>query len=254
MFFWKMHGAGNDFIIFDKIIDLSPKKISELCNRREGIGADGLIMLSQKEASFEMRYYNSDGSRANFCGNGGRCAAYFAFKNFNLNNNFVFFADDGSHEAWIQADLAVKIKMISPFDKDLYNLSYQGLSYNFVNTGVEHVVAFVNNLPDFPVENYGRIIRNHSIFPNGTNVNFVEKNGSEIHIRTYERGVEAETLACGTGICAAAFIDMELSKNYDKRKIITKNNYQLFVEYDQKFLYLTGPALPVFKGELDLEF
>ncbi len=207
--FSKYQGAGNDFVILDNMArrydNLNPSDIALLCNRRFGIGADGLLLLSpDSDHAFRMVYYNQDGSRATFCGNGARCLAHFAVAVHAAppDTPFSFIADDGSHTATVNFNLNWVDLQMSPVT------SVEQLSPNSfkLNTGVPHYVEFVNNLDSLDIMTLAPAIRYSTRFqPDGVNVNFVQiLSPDHIALRTYERGVEAETLACGTGITASA--------------------------------------------------
>jgi diaminopimelate epimerase len=215
--FWKYQGAGNDFILLDQrrvqyLTRADTARIERLCDRRFGIGADGLILLQQAAGyDFEMVYFNADGRESTLCGNGGRCIAAFAQKLGVVGTNCRFIAIDGPHEARIfphpkhSGDPSVRWVELKMGDVRIVNPMEDGQAF-VLNTGSPHYVHFVSDLAQFPVVEEGRHIRYGTTFgpSGGINVNFVEKNGHGLHIRTYERGVEDETLACGTGVTAAA--------------------------------------------------
>lgn len=256
MKFYKIHGAGNDFIFFEGESSLSQKKIIRLCDRNLGIGADGIIFISKSnEYDFKMKFFNPDGSKVDFCANGGRCAVLLASKlNFFSGKNTTFIADDGIHSAELLDNNIIKLKMTDPkdFQKDL-RLPNIDNDFYFINTGVEHVVGYFNDISSFDIYELGKAIRYDQKFPNGTNVNFVQKlSDDQLLIRTYERGVEAETKACGTGITATGIIDMELSGNKATRKIKTILGYELIVEDIEGSIFLTGPTEIVFEGEIGI--
>ena len=219
--FNKYHGAGNDFIIIDNRNMIFPagnnRFIEKLCNRRFGIGADGLILIcSDTNSDFEMKYYNSDGSEGSMCGNGARCSAAFAYKNNIAGKTMKLRAIDGFHNATIEDDI-VTLSM-----NNVSNIK-QGGDYYFINTGSPHYVAFMKNIDTVEVNKEGKLIRNMpEFFPDGVNVNFVELSQDQIYVRTYERGVEAETLSCGTGVTASA-IAAVISGHFDREKLISKN-------------------------------
>ncbi|MCK4980000.1 MAG: diaminopimelate epimerase [Candidatus Delongbacteria bacterium] len=256
MKFYKMHGAGNDFIFFEGVGDISKQEIVRLCDRNLGIGADGIIFISRSNGyDFKMEFFNPDGSKVDFCANGGRCAVLLASKlGYFLGRNTTFEAGDGIHEAEIFGDNIIKLKMTNPkdFQKDLRFPKIDSNFY-FTNTGVEHVVGYFQDISSLDVDELGKAIRYDQRFPNGTNVNFVQKLGdNKLLIRTYERGVEAETKACGTGITAAGIIDMECSENKETRIINTILGYELKVEDIEGSVFLTGPAELVFEGKIDV--
>lgn len=214
--FYKMSGSGNDFIIIDHRTPLLPplpaaQFVAKVCRRRMSVGADGLILIEKSETvDFKWRFFNSDGSVAEMCGNGARCAARFAFLNGIAPEVLAFETDAGVIQARVTGD-QVRIKMSAPHDlvlNDAVIVAGYPLPISRVNTGVPHVVMEVKDLPRANVKSVGREIRTHEQFaPAGTNVNFVAPLGDDLWgIRTYERGVEDETLACGTGNVAAALV------------------------------------------------
>jgi len=216
--FYKMSGSGNDFIIIDNRSGLvgvneGATWARRLCRRKVSVGADGLILIeppSMSDADFKWRFYNADGSEAEMCGNGGRCAARFAYVNRIAGPEMTFETIAGLIRAEV-TDHRVKLEMVPPRDlrMDIKVLTNQGkYVVHFINTGVPHVVHFVPDLDKVNVSEWGRSIRFHAEFqPAGTNVNLARVLGRQnISIRTYERGVEDETLACGTGSVAAAII------------------------------------------------
>jgi len=189
--FYKLHGAGNDFIFFEGKNDASEKEIIKLCDRNLGIGADGVIFISNSEEhDFTMEFFNPDGSKVGFCANGGRCSVLLASKlGYFPENKTRFIAGDGIHDAELLENGIVRLKMREPkdFQQDLRFSSIDNDFY-FINTGVEHVVGYFNDISTLDIESIGRKIRYDQKFPNGTNVNFVQKiNSSELLIRTYER-------------------------------------------------------------------
>ncbi len=254
MQFYKYQGTGNDFVMIDNRSgewdELSIESIQKLCDRRFGIGADGLIKINaEKNADFEVDYYNSDGSKS-FCGNGARCSVAFAhFLNI-IEEKTVFTAIDGIHEAEIKNGI-VKLKMgdVKHIDKD---------GNDFVlNTGSPHYVKYVETLNNYNVYGNGNEIRNSETYKKeGINVNFVEKlSDKELFVRTYERGVEDETFSCGTGVTAAALTFMK--KNNQTFVEIKVKGGQLRVYADKngegfENIWLEGPAVQVFKGTVNL--
>ncbi len=257
MKFYKLHGAGNDFIFFTGNKAFPRDIMTRLCDRNLGIGADGVIIIgkSRGEYDFTMRYFNSDGSAAGFCANGGRCAVRLASElNYFEGFRCEFKAGDGVHTAEILKDGRIKLQMKMP-ERYAEGIKFKGIEgeFYFLNTGVEHVVGYVKDIRKVEVEKLGPIIRNDRIFSGGTNVDFVQKTGdSTLNIRTYERGVEAETKACGTGITAAGWLDMTLSGDQKDRNITTSGNSELTVSVIKNELFLTGPAELVFEGKIDI--
>ena len=256
--FYKYQGTGNDFVILDNRLDgyndLTEKQIKKICDRRFGIGADGLILLNLKEGyDFEMIYYNADGRTSSMCGNGGRCLVKFANDLGIHKYTYHFLAVDGVHEAEIDNHGVIRLKM-----QDVNDVQMHG-SYAVLNTGSPHYVKFVNNLASINVDDTGRDIRNSKPFrEEGINVNFVESIGEDmIFVRTYERGVEGETLSCGTGVTAAAVVSSHNDKGFNRVEVKTTGGY-LSVEYnkidEQRFddVWLCGSADFVFKGQYDI--
>ncbi len=256
--FYKYHGTGNDFVILDNrnnlYNNLSSLQINFICDRHLGIGADGLMMLSNSQNSdFKMTYYNSDGKEGTMCGNGGRCIVAFA-KKLNIIKDYTnFIAIDGIHEAFISDKNIIKLKM-----NDVDNIN--NYSDDFIlDTGSPHFVRFVDSVNNTDVYNIGKQIRlDKNISKNGLNVNFVESiNSNTIKVATYERGVEDETLSCGTGVTAAA-ISFAIKNNLEKPKVkINTKGGELTVfltNYENKFIdiWLQGPSMFVYKGNIDL--
>jgi diaminopimelate epimerase len=251
--FYKYQGTGNDFVMIDNRTSLFPKEnkalIAEMCHRRFGIGADGLILLENAAGyDFRMTYFNADGGEGSMCGNGGRCTVAFAkfLKIFEQRTRFT--AIDGAHEASLEEDW-IHLKMIP-----VKGIETQP-EYYFLNTGSPHTVTFVDNLTSFPVVSAGREIRYSSRFAEaGTNVNFAEIiNENDLFVRTYERGVEDETYSCGTGVTACALAAADYFKLISPIKIKTLGG-SLQVSFNaegaQSFqeIYLAGPAVQVFEG------
>ena len=256
--FHKYQGTGNDFIILDnrdgRYDQLTTEQVQFLCNRRLGIGADGLMMLNVKEGyDFEMKYFNSDGRQSSMCGNGGRCLVKFAFNNGIKKNLYHFIASDGPHDAEIDDDGTVSLKM-----KDVTAINeYHG---DFVlDTGSPHYVKVVGDVESINVFQKGRDIRNSNAFvKEGINVNFVEqKDDDEIIVRTYERGVEDETWSCGTGVTASALVCYHNEIGFNNVVVDTKGG-KLTVEFDRfadesyKNIWLCGPAEKVFEGTINI--
>lgn len=258
--FEKYHGTGNDFILMDdreNKLQLSREQIEFLCHRRFGIGADGLLLLRTNDSyDFEMVYYNSDGLPGSMCGNGGRCIAAYAFKNGIVKSNMRFIAADGPHEAEIISSdpMEVRLQMsdVSVIEKspDFY----------FLDTGSPHVVKFLQDVDKLDVVAEGRKVRNNDRFrEKGTNVNFLEDKGAEIFVRTYERGVEDETLSCGTGVTAsalAAAMKGILKPGSESCNVRTPGGL-LRVHFNStetgfNQVYLQGPAQFVFAGTVKL--
>ena len=262
--FIKLHGAGNDFIIVDDTEqnhDKTQDNIRFLCDRRCGIGADGIIFLSLppvRTGNYDvlMEFYNNDGSRAEMCGNGLRCAAFYANKTMKLAQHLKIKTDAGILETEILNNNSVKIQI--PILSVFENLAIDGQNIYYGDTGVPHAIINIDNIKDTDVNKIGSYYRNHTHFaPRGANINFIQKDDSDknlFHIRTYERGVEAETSACGTGISAAAFSLYKFCGIQPPIKFITKEEYLLEVDFSTehpvKTLYLTGPVAEVFSGKI----
>jgi diaminopimelate epimerase len=255
--FFKYQGTGNDFILLDnrqKNIHLSTEQIHFLCHRHFGIGADGLMLLEPEVGyDFKMVYYNSDGNESSMCGNGGRCITAFAKELGVITDKAKFLAIDGAHEAFIQND-SVSLKM-----QDVKSVEV-GDDFFYLNTGSPHYVKLVTGLQNFPLVEEGKAIRYNERFKEeGTNVNFIEKQEDALFVRTYERGVENETLSCGTGVTAAALVaaltGLATEKNACK---ITTLGGMLTVKFDKVLahtfynIWLEGPATFIFKGEIEL--
>ncbi len=257
--FDKYHGAGNDFIMIDcrnsDISVFTKERVSFLCDRHFGIGADGLILLTQtEEADFRMIYFNSDGQEGTMCGNGGRCITAFAEKLGIVSASIEFIGIDGKHQAKILGKGNYSLKMI-----DVKKVERQGKGY-LLETGSTHYLEFRKNINELDVFKEGREIRYQDRFGcTGTNVNFIENiNDTTIKIRTYERGVENETLACGTGSVAAALTSY-INSPIDKKsyKIIASGgelqvNFKTDDDISFYDIWLTGPAKFVFSGKIEL--
>ncbi len=254
--FYKYQGAGNDFILFDHLQgpvlqDTSVENIARLCDRRFGIGADGLMLLEpHPDYDFYMRYYNSDGRLSSMCGNGGRCIAAFAKRLGYVQEETHFLAVDGPHRARITADNWVELEML-----DVATVE-EVLDGYFLDTGSPHFVQWRSEIASVDVDNEGRILREHDQFaPGGSNINFVCGSANQVEIATYERGVEAETLACGTGVTAAAIVAVVRSgERGDFTVPVQAKGGQLEVKlsYDGnifKHIWLCGPADFVFSGD-----
>ncbi len=255
--FSKYQGAGNDFVIIDnhdKQISLTTEQINFLCNRHFGIGADGLMLLQHSDnADFEMVYYNADGNESTMCGNGGRCIAAFAKEIGVVQDEMHFVAIDGMHQATILPDGNVALHM-----QDVEVISFYEDGSVIMNTGSPHYIRWVKNVNQLDVFKEGRAIRNEQRFmPKGINVNFAQKQNSFIHIRTYERGVEDETLACGTGVTSVAIASVarELGKFEIPVKAVGGDLSVSFTKdtaISAKDIVLTGPARAVFSGSIDI--
>jgi diaminopimelate epimerase len=255
--FYKYQGTGNDFILLDnrkKDIVLSNEQIKFLCNRHFGIGADGLMLLENEVSfDFKMVYYNSDGNLSSMCGNGGRCIAAFAKKLQVIGSKARFLAIDGPHDALIN-DNNVALKM-----QDVKSIE-RGDGYFYLNTGSPHFVKTVNHIESYPVFEEGKKIRNSKRFAEvGTNVNFIERFDDYLYVRTYERGVENETLSCGTGVTAAALVAATSNLSTEKNSCVIKTpggflkvSFDRVLEHTFYNIWLEGSAEFVFKGSIEL--
>jgi diaminopimelate epimerase len=263
--FYKMSGAGNDFIIIDnrdQIVQANdlPGFIASVCRRKMSAGADGLILIEvSKTCDFSWRFFNSDGSKAEMCGNGARCAARFAYINGIAGDNLSFETEAGVISAQIKED-SVKVKMPDPSDLKLaypLEVSNRVLEISSINTGVPHVVVMEEQIDQVDVLALGREIRFHQAFAQaGTNANFVRRTkSSEIEIRTYERGVEDETLACGTGAIAGAIISACQFKMNSPVDVKTRSGAILTIHFNEEAglfdeIYMQGDARIIYTGTL----
>ncbi len=269
--FSKMHGNGNDFVVFDEykgtIIseEEKPEFVKKVCNRKFGVGGDGAIFVQKSEvADVRFRYFNSDGSEAEMCGNGIRCFARFSFEKGYVSRNFVAETLAGLKKLEIlENPFRVKVDMgyvefdpekipavKSKEERGVWSAEIGKFKVYAVNTGVPHAVIFVDDLERLDISE-AKKIRYSKFFPAGTNVNFVSFDG-ELKIRTYERGVEDETLSCGTGSVAASAVAYKLGMCGSKVKVITKGGELEIelVENDKLRAYMTGKAVRVFDGTL----
>ena len=255
--FYKYQGTGNDFILIDnrkKEISLSREQAAFICHRRFGVGADGLMLLELQDGyDFKMVYYNSDGNESSMCGNGGRCITAFAKKLNVIKDKAHFLAIDGEHFSEIENDF-VSLKM-----NDVTAIE-ENPGHYFLNAGSPHYVKFVEDVKHYDVFKEGKAIRNNERFKGtGTNVNFIERTGNALFVRTYERGVEDETFSCGTGVTAAALVASlkELSTDKNACAIETlggKLNVKFRKVSENNFtdIRLEGPAVFVFEGDITL--
>lgn len=254
--FYKYQGTGNDFVMVDNRTSFFPKEnkelINKLCDRNFGVGGDGLILLENDEnTDFRMVYFNADGNQSTMCGNGGRCIVAFANQLNVIENQTTFIAIDGLHHATIENGI-VSLQMIDVNEVKKEN------GFVFTDTGSPHHVEIVENIVSFDVYNKGKQIRNDVYGREGSNVNFVEQlNSNSFRIRTYERGVEDETLACGTGATAAAIAMHKTNKTENTDINIQVEGGQLAISFDvennvYKNVFLKGPADFVFKGQIKI--
>ena len=257
--FFKYQGAGNDFVMLDNrtsIYDnLSTQNIETLCDRRFGIGADGLILLENAEGyDFKMVYYNADGRESSMCGNGGRCIVAFAKKLDIITTEASFLATDGSHKASISVDETILLQMSD------VNSIMRTNDYSFLNTGSPHHIQIVDSIKEVDVKCLGSKIRNSDLYGvEGSNINFVQQDSEDtFSIRTYERGVEDETLACGTGATAVALAMHNCGKTESTNLTIEVEGGTLTVSFERggdKYhnIFLGGPAEFVFSGSLKIK-
>jgi len=257
--FHKYQGTGNDFVIIDNrdlsFVTTNKALIERLCHRKFGVGADGLILLqNHNELNFEMIYFNADGNESSMCGNGGRCITHFAhFLNI-IKNECEFMAIDGAHKAKIIAENLVALQM-----NDVEQIKTE-TNYYELNTGSPHYIQFVDDVSQINVKESGAAVRYNEVYKSeGINVNFVDvKHNNQINVRTYERGVEDETLSCGTGVTAAAIAFYEQNKMQGKHVIMVNTlGGSLSVDVNKTNngftdLSLNGPATRVFEGEIEI--
>jgi len=257
--FYKYQGTGNDFILIDnrkyEYSGLTKDQVSRICDRRFGIGADGLMLLQERPGyDFEMRYFNADGKEASMCGNGGRCIVKFVYHLGIHKELYKFLAVDGAHEAEIDPDGIVSLKMkdvraIKKFHNDF-----------IVDTGSPHYIKLVNDVMDMDIYKKGYEIRHSKEFEDeGINVNFVEQTEDvdRIIVRTFERGVEDETLSCGTGVTASALVCYHNENGFNEVEVKTLGG-DLTIEFDRiddnryENIWLCGPADRVFEGTIEV--
>ncbi len=266
--FVKMNGAGNDFILIDHRdplfpLDMVPDMVRRVCRRKFGVGADGLVLIEHSDhADFKWRFFNADGSEAEMCGNCARCAARFAYMYGIAPARMRFETLAGIIEASVEKR-EVSVIMTPAHSLQLsreIDLPDSRITVHTVNTGVPHVVYFVDDARAVEVEQLGKTLRFHPVFlPAGTNVNFVSIEADGIVVRTYERGVEQETMACGTGAVAAALVACSLGKVAAPVKVITSGGSTLSIIFDpsqdnyENKILLRGPARVMYRGELSDE-
>lgn len=256
--FYKYQGTGNDFIMLDnrkaQFDSLSVEQVKFLCDRKFGIGADGLIRINSKVGfDFEMDYFNADGTKS-FCGNGARCSVQFAHFLGLISTETSFWAIDGAHHASIQSNQEIALRM-----KDVNEIKKVNSDWE-LNTGSPHYIRFVDEVKSTDVFSLGKQIRHREEYePRGINVNFVEQiRENELFVRTYERGVEDETLSCGTGVTAAAIAYACWKNKSDLQQINIQTlggKLQIRFELNKQQasnVFLIGPAIAVFSGEVEL--
>ena len=256
--FYKYQGTGNDFVVLDNRTGkyrLTNDQVRRICDRRFGVGSDGLMMLNEKPGyDFEMKYYNADGKEGSMCGNGARCIVKFAYHLGIHKERYKFIAYDGEHEAEIDTDGIISLKMndvnhVRKFHSDF-----------ILNTGSPHYIKMVTDVMALDVYKKGHEIRYSKEFEHeGINVNFVEQmdEADKIFVRTYERGVEDETLSCGTGVTAAALVCWHNENGFNEVEVRTTGGL-LSVEFDKindsgfTNIWLCGPAEKVFEGTVEI--
>lgn len=254
--FYKYQGTGNDFVILDNRegnIQLSKEQVAFLCDRHFGIGSDGLMLLNKHESyDFEMVYYNADGALGTMCGNGGRCLTKFAFDKGIQANKYNFIASDGEHQAVIDENGWIHLKMIDVQEVSIVHEA------TVLNTGSPHYIKPVSGLSNYDVFTEGKKIRYNETYNKvGINVNFVEWNENELFVRTYERGVENETFSCGTGVTAAAIAMSAETFGHQETKIRTLGG-SLLIKFNKvntqnyNNVWLCGPASLVFEGQITI--
>ncbi len=264
--FTKMNGAGNDFVLLDNragALVLTREQIARLCDRHRGVGADGVLVLERPTngADFRMRYYNADGGEAEMCGNGARCFARFANRTAGPLDRVSFETPAGVIGAELHDDL-VTLQMSQPNDLRLgleVPIGAESVRAHYLDSGVPHVVVPVARIDQVDVRSLGAALRHHPMFaPRGANANFSEQRGPRhIAIRTYERGVEDETLACGTGVVASALIFAATENVGGPVEVLVRGGETLqvnFRRHDDQFIdvTLTGPADFVFDGTIEI--
>lgn len=263
MDFYKYSGSGNDFIFIDNLsgkLRIKPTQISAWCKRREGVGADGVIVIGPSDKlDFEMRIFNADGSEAEMCGNGARCSVHFAYNYLKIKDSksFNFETMNGAYQGEVVSESEVKVKMTELYDVDSINIKdLSAKRAMYLNTGVPHAVIQVTSAEDVNIKSIGSSIRNDVRFPNGTNVDFfevVDEKSQTIKLRVYERGVEDETLCCGTGVMATAVSCAKFFNWHGVINVYAKGGFlKAIVDKDLKDLYFQGDVQMVFKGKLDL--
>lgn len=251
--FFKYQGTGNDFVITSDIFDIDTDQITKICDRKFGIGADGLIVMRENsKLDFDMMYYNADGSES-FCGNGSRCAVMHAKHLGWISDECKFNSNDGEHFATIDGS-QVNLQM---HDVDMVLVEDEGY---IMNTGSPHYIVYTEELQELDLITAAHTIRYNEVFAeSGINVNYLESKNGVLHIRTYERGVEDETLSCGTGATAAAiaqYLESESSHKRFSQKLQTAGG-PLVVTFEKKNksfenIFLCGPAVLVFEGNIDI--
>ncbi len=260
MKFWKYSSTGNDFILIDNRLPKNlnwPEMARSCCHRRFGIGADGLILLeSSQKADFRMVIYNADGSEAEMCGNGTRAIAHFArfVLKIPYTQKYQFQTQNSVYQAWIEDNLVtVQMSEVGELSRLTHSDFHHYPVAGFVDTGVPHCVLEVSEIEELDVQKWGNYFRYHEIFSSGANVNFIKplKEGV-LEVRTYERGVEAETYSCGTGVLACALVAHQ-SYQWKYPISLETRGGELQIEYREEDYFLKGPTHLIFSGELKVE-
>ncbi len=261
MQFYKYSGSGNDFIFIDNRegqISIRPSEVVEWCKRREGIGADGVVLIgASTDCDYSLRIFNADGSEAEMCGNATRCSVHFAYHIIKIKDQPEFSIEtmNGKYTGVAVDESEVKVKMTELYDVDKINLSdLSGKQALFLNTGVPHAVIQVSSVEDVNVKNIGSAIRHDVRFPNGTNVDFfevIDPKKQVIKLRVYERGVEDETLCCGTGVMATAVSCSKFFGWTGEIQVYVKGGLlKAIVDKDLKELYFQGAVKMKYIGEI----
>ena len=257
--FDKMHGAGNDFVVtHDPACPLDKASVARICDRKFGVGSDGLIVLSRESAGIRFQFWNPDGAKAEMCGNGLRCAMEYSCKHgLTETSDAVFLTDSGILSAVRLSPGSIRIRM--PQAAEPVMKCVKGYNTFFLKVGVPHAVVEVEDIENLNVKKIGNLLRYAEEFaPEGNNIDFVEVIDSDhLKIRTYERGVEDETLACGTGVTASAVFLMKNMEGSKKKYIFCRSGDEITVEFPEngnilKEIYLTGPAETVFSGTYNI--
>ena len=243
----KYSASGNDFILFCSNEKKDRSNLAKiLCDRHEGIGADGLIVVvPNKKYDFEWQFYNNDGSKADMCGNGSRACAHYAYTNNIAKKNMSFLTDAGEIQATIFEDSMVEVKLTKPkkvSDKFVEN----GFEWHFYDTGVPHLVAVVSSLDEFD-ESIAKVMREKY----NANINFVVIKNDVLYVRTFERGVEAETQACGTGMAACFCIANKLNHELTKVKVIPKSQEKVYFQFEDGYIYFKGKVKHTFTAKIE---
>ncbi|MCX5797828.1 MAG: diaminopimelate epimerase [Elusimicrobia bacterium] len=258
MRFWKLTAAGNDFVLVASAVRAPGALARRLCDRRGGVGADGLLLVRRAAGGVDLRYFNADGSAA-FCGNGTRCAAWWAFSRGWAGRRMRLRTRAGAVAARVTGRGLVALSMPGPKGLRLgltLRVKGRSLRAHAVNMGVPHAVVPVRGLEGFPVVDFGRAIRRHPAFGRGgANVDFISRRGPALRMRTYERGVEGETWACGTGAAAAAVVAWRLGWVRPPVKVLVRGGQALAVSFRTqdgavRDVRLSGPVRIVFEGEV----